>query len=91
MTMAPVDDTLAQRHERYGTFLRTAEIIQRLKEVMHMTDGWARLEDDQRESLDMVANKIGRILRGDANYVDSWHDIAGYALLIEKRLNGDTL
>jgi hypothetical protein len=89
--MTAVEHTLQQRHERYGTYLQTAQLIQDLKDVMHRAPQWVDLEADQKESLDLIANKIGRILRGDANYVDSWHDIAGYATLIEKRLNGEEL
>ena len=37
----------------------------------------------------MIANKIGRILNGDPNYPDSWHDIAGYATLIENELQSE--
>jgi len=36
----------------------------------------------------MNAHKIGRILNGDPNWSDSWHDIAGYAQLVANRLNG---
>ena len=39
-----------------------------------------------KESLEMVAHKIGRILNGDPFYHDSWHDCIGYLRLIEKRL-----
>ena len=34
----------------------------------------------------MILHKIGRIINGDADYADSWHDIAGYASLVDKRL-----
>jgi hypothetical protein len=44
------------------------------------------MQDDQREALDMIAHKIGRILNGDPNYADSWHDLEGYARLVEQRL-----
>ncbi len=90
-TAAALENTLQQRHNRYGTYLDTATLITDLKEIMHASPQWKDLEADQKESLDLIANKIGRILRGDANYVDSWHDIAGYATLIEKRLNGEPL
>ena len=36
----------------------------------------------------MILHKIGRILNGDPNYADSWHDIAGYAKLVEDELSG---
>jgi hypothetical protein len=40
------------------------------------------LHADQQEALDMICHKIGRIINGDANYDDSWRDIAGYAQLV---------
>ena len=46
------------------------------------------LEPDQREALEMLALKIARILNGDPNYADSWHDVAGYATLVADRLQG---
>lgn len=36
----------------------------------------------------MIAHKLGRIINGDPNYSDSWHDIAGYAKLVADRLDG---
>jgi hypothetical protein len=37
----------------------------------------------------MIAHKIGRILNGDPDYIDSWDDIAGYAKLVADRLRGN--
>jgi len=34
----------------------------------------------------MILHKIARILNGDPEYSDNWHDIAGYATLIEVAL-----
>ena len=44
---------------------------------------WAGLRDDQKEALEMVVHKIGRILNGDPDYQDSWTDIIGYTRLVE--------
>jgi hypothetical protein len=38
----------------------------------------------QRESLDMIATKIARIVCGDPDELDSWVDIGGYAELVIK-------
>lgn len=84
-----IDATLAERGSRYGKFTDHAKITQRLKSEMISHPGWAKLACDQAEALDMIAHKIGRILCGDPNYADSWHDIAGYAKLVDDRLNGD--
>lgn len=48
------------------------------------------LAPDQKEALEMLAHKIGRILNGDPDYADSWDDIAGYATLVANRLKGKT-
>jgi len=87
-TSSNVDSTLAERGSRYGSFVGHADITQALKKVMRDHSGWARLSNDQAEALDMIAHKIGRILNGDPNYADSWHDIAGYSKLVDDRLNG---
>lgn len=84
--MSHIDSTLAERGSRYGEFTGHAEITQSLKEVMQATDNWPNLADDQKEALEMTAHKIGRILNGDPNYIDSWHDIIGYIRLVEQRL-----
>lgn len=84
--MTDINETLAVRETRYGEYMNVADISQNIKFVMHQTNNWGTLDPDQMESLDMIANKIGRILNGDPNYDDSWHDIAGYATLVADRL-----
>ena len=34
----------------------------------------------------MIVHKIGRILNGDPEFHDSWHDIVGYAQLAADRV-----
>lgn len=79
---------IEERGARYGAFSGCALITQELKAVMRNTPGWSRLNDSQAEALEMVAHKISRILNGDPNWADSWVDIAGYAELVNKQLNG---
>lgn len=77
-----IDAVLKERGSRYGDFYDHAIITQRLKDAMSETSGWATLSPAKKESLEMVAHKIGRILNGDPTYRDSWTDIAGYARLV---------
>ena len=81
-----IDDTLNERGSRYGDFEGHAHITQELKRTIRRSPNWCELKDDQMEALDMVAHKIGRILNGDPDYLDSWHDIIGYVRLVEQRL-----
>lgn len=85
--MTDVASTLAQRGKRYGEFIEQGRITQNIKQAMMASPNWATLRPDMREALDMIAGKIARILNGDPYYDDSWHDIGGYAKLIEDTLN----
>lgn len=78
--------TLAERGSRYGDFTHHAEVAQRLQDVMREYPGWDQCNPVQRQALTVIADKIARILSGDPNYADNWHDIQGYAKLVEDRL-----
>lgn len=86
-----VEQTLAERGQRYGDFADHAAIAQAVQDAMRLTrpNGWERLNDMQRQALTVIADKIARILSGDPNYADNWHDIQGYAKLVEDRLQVD--
>jgi hypothetical protein len=83
-----VNEMLASREARYGSFEGHAEISQHLKGVIvkYEAKRGCDLNQDQREALEMIAHKIARILNGDPNYADNWIDIAGYATLVANRL-----
>ena len=86
-----VDDVLTERGKRYGLFKDHATITQDFKFLVRKHMGEAKgatLADDQKEALEMICHKIGRIVNGDPNYADSWTDIAGYAQLVSDRLEG---
>lgn len=81
-----IDKTLEERGNKYGSFEGHANVTQALKRAMKNSKNWYGLDDDMQEALEMIQHKIGRILNGDPNYTDSWHDIIGYARLVEVRL-----
>lgn len=78
-------NTLAARGSTHGDFTCNGEIMQRLKLDMRNHPGWEKLAPFQREALEMIQHKVGRILCGNPNFADHWHDIAGYAKLAEER------
>jgi hypothetical protein len=80
-----VSATLAERGARYGDFTHHADIAQDLQDAMRGCSGWGRLTPDKRQALTVIADKIARILNGDPEYKDNWHDICGYAKLAEDR------
>lgn len=85
---AELTAVLAERGSRYGKFTDHAEVTQGLKAIFRSRMGakWDHLADDQKEGLEMIAHKLGRIVCGDPDYADSWVDIAGYAKLVADRL-----
>lgn len=81
-----VHDTLEERKNIHGDFSAIAEVAQDLKFVLHNSPNWDSLTPAMKESLEMQAHKQARILAGTPELKDSWHDIAGYAILVEQDL-----
>lgn len=84
--MNTIHETLQEREACYGSFVEHARITQNIKRAMRDSPNWEALSVDKKESLEMVAHKIGRILNGNPCYHDSWHDIIGYTALVEQTL-----
>lgn len=86
--MSKIDETLAERGQHYGDFKKTFAVIQGIKLAMQAGEGWDHMPLERREALEMIAVKIGRLVSGDSGHADSWHDISGYARLVEDSLTG---
>jgi hypothetical protein len=97
MSGGEIDDTIKIRANRYGDFTDESVIANGLKntlryqwaddlESLSVRSGWARLEPYQQHALELICLKMARIINGDPNYVDNWHDIQGYSKLVEDRL-----
>jgi hypothetical protein len=81
-----IDVTLAERGGRYGRFADQAAIEQDLMARLQRGPRWEEMAHDQRSAVQMICVKLARIVNGDPDYRDNWHDIIGYAKLIEDRL-----
>lgn len=79
--MADLKQTLQERGNDYGPNWDKYAEIRRALETNEPK--WSNL---QKYALDMIAMKLSRLVAGDANKADTWHDIAGYATLVEKQL-----
>jgi len=79
-----IKETLAEREVQHGSFKTHAEIEKNLRGCMRgRTD---RLTPIQQIGLGMIMHKIARILNRGNNHSDTWHDIAGYATLVERSI-----
>lgn len=81
--MTDIQKILNEREKTHGDYGDHSIITQDLKRIIKVHNG--ELVDHQKETLDMIAHKIGRILAGDPDFRDHWADIAGYATLSADR------
>ena len=85
---ATILNLISERHETHGDYAENARISQNIKSMMHDPagdTGWEQLPSYAKESLEMIALKISRILSGRWDTADHWKDIAGYAMLVAER------
>lgn len=97
--MTDLQKTLDERGSRYGDFTDHALLAQSLQDEMrkftkYIENGqgtkilvapWGNLDPVKRQALTVIMDKVARILSGDPEYKDNWHDIQGYAKLAEDR------
>ena len=83
-----IEATLAERQAQYGCFEDVAFVTENIMAVLSKvrTNGLNDLPHTHRMALYMIASKMARIVNGDFNHVDGWHDIGGYSKLIEDLL-----
>lgn len=84
--MADIESLLDERGQTHGSFSHSAATVQLIKQRMRSEDGWRDLLAAQKEALEMIAHKIGRILHGNPHEPDHWRDIAGYATLAAREV-----
>ena len=85
--MTDINATLAQRNATHGDYREQAAFAQQFKRMMRAGRNWERLDFHQAQSLEEIANKVPRILCGNYNDGEHWHDIGGYARLVEIELH----
>ena len=81
-----VKKTLNERLHTHGDFSNHARVAQSLKNVLRKEPLYKGLSDVQVEALEMILHKIARVVSGNPDHKDHWHDIAGYAVLVEEQL-----
>lgn len=77
---------LDERGQTHGDYTHMSITIQKIKDAMRAGEGWQRCNAGQREALELMATKIGRIVCGDPNHNDHWADIIGYTTKALERI-----
>lgn len=81
-----IENTLQERKSSHGDFTHNARIAQQIMRVVETGPSYGELTDIMKEAIHMFAHKIARIVGGNPHVHDHWHDIAGYARLVEDRI-----
>jgi hypothetical protein len=84
--MKNIAETLDEREEEYGRYADLSDILESIIEAYTCSKNWVNMEPYQRVALYMDAMKTARILNGNPDNIDSWHDKAGYSELVVKEL-----
>ena len=81
-----VDQILSDREQTHGLFREMADYSQTIKRLMRTSRNWDKLDVTQAQALEVIADKMARILCGDPSHLDHWQDGAGYFELVLRDL-----
>ena len=80
-----LDEILDERSE-YGDYSLMSNRIAQISTSIRHSIGYPEMPPSQQHALDMIAVKIGRLVTGRSDKIDTWRDIAGYATLVAQTL-----
>lgn len=86
--MPNVEDILEERQKTHGDFRAHSGLCQSLKRTCreYSIAANVKMTNVQWEAVDMILHKIARAVVGNANHIDHWADIQGYAKLVSNEL-----
>ena len=80
-----ISDILEQRKQTHGEFEKVARLDTELFSTFNTYHN-SNLSDEQYCAMKMILHKIARIGCGNAEFIDHWRDIVGYATLVINEL-----
>lgn len=89
-----IQSVVASRNKEYGLhgdFFDKAMLSQTWKSDLDLMQSWSLIASpDEMEAMHMIIHKISRLAAGNPHHIDSWRDIAGYAMLVVNRLEAES-
>lgn len=82
----PIEETLKTRGNVHGDFVSSALFKDAVGKLISLTPNYGRMGEACRQAMFMIVEKMGRILYGEPIFADHWHDISGYAKLIDNAI-----
>lgn len=78
-----IEETLKTRGNVHGNFVTSAVFKDRVRSLISLTPNYDCMGPACRQAMFMIVEKMGRILYGNPVFADHWHDISGYAKLVD--------
>lgn len=83
--MSEIAKTLDERGNRYGDYRKQAMAVEQMvDDCLARLSGWVKAQPIQHSAARYIVDKLCRAFNGDPYYSDNWHDIQGYAKLVEQ-------
>ena len=82
-------DIISEREKTHGRFRDNARVGQMIRHAIRTGPMWDNMSNVQRECLDHMAGKIGRIVSGNHDFLDHWVDLRNYPELVIRDLGGN--
>ena len=86
-----IEETLKIRGNVHGNFVDSAYFKDGVRTLIRQTPNYYSMGPACRQALFMIVEKMGRILYGEPIFADHWHDISGYAKLIDDAITEEKL
>jgi hypothetical protein len=85
------NEILLERGHSHGNAIHQFALAQNIKAWFRSGSNWEKLTPQQRETFEMIATKMSRILEGDPAHLEHWKDIWGYAELQALMMEGKAI
>lgn len=81
-----IETVLEERGKTHGDFAVVATIYDELLQPIEKSPNWNSMSSAQRLAITMILSKLARAVTGNADEVDHYRDVAGYAQLVVRDL-----
>lgn len=78
---------MPNRTKTHGPFEKQGDRADKIREAMEL-HLCKHLRGHRRTAMNMIAEKLSRIIEGDGQFKDHWLDIAGYCECVLKEIRG---
>ena len=80
---------MVEKKKAKAEFHKRAIFSQTLKNTMRWQENWNEMDDEKKQALEGIIDKISNILCGDPSCIKTWKSIMGYSKLVVDSLEAN--